>query len=24
VPMAGTVTNKQWYIAEASLESATP
>ncbi|MEX5556302.1 5-formyltetrahydrofolate cyclo-ligase [Pseudomonas rhodesiae] len=24
VPMAGTVTDKQWYIAEASLESATP
>ena len=24
VPMSGTVTNKQWYIAEASLESATP
>jgi len=24
VPMAGTVTNKQWYIAEASLESAPP
>ncbi|MCX4065426.1 5-formyltetrahydrofolate cyclo-ligase [Pseudomonas sp. S1Bt30] len=24
VPMVGTVTDKQWYIAEASLESATP
>lgn len=24
VPLAGTVTDKQWYVAEASLESTTP
>ncbi|MFL1543337.1 5-formyltetrahydrofolate cyclo-ligase [Pseudomonas sp. M5A4_2d] len=24
VPLAGTVTDKQWYVAETSLESATP